>query len=162
MRNLNTKKEVQQLNRRIIMLSQFISRSAERCLSFFKILRQEKDFSWPDECWQAFEDLKRYPTSPPLLVKLEVGEMLYLYLATSPEAVSSVLVWKNKSRIYQLIYYTSKVLHEVETRYSKAEKMIFALVISAQQLHPYFQAHAIVVLIDQPLRVILHRPDTSG
>ncbi|XP_073103279.1 uncharacterized protein [Elaeis guineensis] len=40
--------------------------------------------------------------------------------------------------------------------------MIFALVISAQRLRSYFQAHAIMVLTDQPLRAILHRPDTSG
>ncbi|XP_073117080.1 uncharacterized protein [Elaeis guineensis] len=31
-----------------------------------------------------------------------------------------------------------------------------------RRLRLYFQAHAIVVLTDQPLRAILHRPDTSG
>ncbi|XP_073117125.1 uncharacterized protein [Elaeis guineensis] len=127
-----------------------------------KVTLPARQFSWPDECRQAFEELKKYLTSPPLLVRPKVGEVLYLYLATSPEAVSSVLVWKNENRVHQPIYYVSKVLHEAETRYSKAEKMIFALVISAQRLHPYFQAHAIVVLTDQPLRAILHRPDTSG
>ncbi|XP_073098834.1 uncharacterized protein [Elaeis guineensis] len=50
MRHPNTKKKVQQLNGKIIALSRFIFRSAERCLSFFKILRQTKDFSWPNEC----------------------------------------------------------------------------------------------------------------
>ena len=40
--------------------------------------------------------------------------------------------------------------------------MIFTLTVSAQRLRPYFQAHAIVVLTNQPLRAILHRPDTSG
>ncbi|XP_073112333.1 uncharacterized protein [Elaeis guineensis] len=114
------------------------------------------------ERMEAFEELKKYLTSPPLLVRSEVGEVLYLYLATSPEAVSSVLVRENENRIHQPIYYVSKVLHEAETRYSKVKKMIFALVISAQRLRPYFQAHAIVVLTDQPLRAILHRPDTSG
>ncbi|XP_073118051.1 uncharacterized protein [Elaeis guineensis] len=125
-------------------------------------LAADKQFSWPDECRQAFEELKKYLTSPPLLVRPEVGEVLYLYLATSPEAVSSVLIWENENRVHQPVYYVSKVLHEAETRYSRAEKMIFALVISAQRLRPYFQAHAIVVLTDQPLRAILHRPDTSG
>ncbi|XP_073109552.1 uncharacterized protein [Elaeis guineensis] len=111
---------------------------------------------------KAFEELKKYLASPPLLVRPEVGEVLYLYLATSPEAVSSVLVRENENRVHQPVYYVSKVLHEAETRYSKAEKMIFALVISAQRLRPYFQAHAIMVLTDQPRRAILHRPDKSG
>ena len=83
MQHPNTKKKVQQLNERIIALSRFISRSAERCLLFFKTLRQTKDFFWPNECQQAFEDLKKYLTSPPLLVKSEVREILYLYLATA-------------------------------------------------------------------------------
>ena len=80
------------MNGKVVALSRFISRSDERCLLFFKTLRQAKGFFWSDECRRAFEDLKRYLASPPLLVKPEVGETLYLYLATSSEAVSSVLV----------------------------------------------------------------------
>ena len=52
------------------------------------------------------------------------------------------------------------MLHNVEVRYSRAEKMIYALIISSQRLRPYFQAHPIVILTDQSLKVILHRSDT--
>ena len=55
----SSKKEIQQLNGRIVALSRFISRSIKRCLPFFKILWQTKDFLWSDECWQSFEDLKK-------------------------------------------------------------------------------------------------------
>ncbi|XP_077215785.1 uncharacterized protein LOC143850414 [Tasmannia lanceolata] len=34
--------------------------------------------------------------------------------------------------------------------------------MAARKLRPYFQAHTIKVLTGQPLRQILHRPDTSG
>ncbi|XP_077232053.1 uncharacterized protein LOC143865834 [Tasmannia lanceolata] len=33
--------------------------------------------------------------------------------------------------------------------------------MAARKLRPYFQAHMIKVLTDQPLRQVLHRPDTS-
>ncbi|KAL6335721.1 hypothetical protein AAG906_039484 [Vitis piasezkii] len=33
---------------------------------------------------------------------------------------------------------------------------------AAQKLRPYFQAHLVVVLTDQPLRNILHKPDLTG
>ncbi|RVW59785.1 hypothetical protein CK203_100620 [Vitis vinifera] len=33
---------------------------------------------------------------------------------------------------------------------------------AAQKLRPYFQAHPVVVLTDQPLRNILHKPDLTG
>ena len=114
MKHSSSKKEIQQLNRRIIVLNRFISKSTERCLPFFKILRQAKDFSWLDKWWQSFEDLKKYLTSPSLLTKSKMEEILYLYLATSIEAVSSVLVQEDKNRIQRSIYYTSKVLHNAE------------------------------------------------
>ncbi|XP_077226454.1 uncharacterized protein LOC143859686 [Tasmannia lanceolata] len=34
--------------------------------------------------------------------------------------------------------------------------------MAARKLRPYFQAHTIKVLTDQPLRQVLHKPDTSG
>ncbi|KAI5313969.1 hypothetical protein L3X38_043145 [Prunus dulcis] len=48
-----------------------------------------------------------------------------------------------------------------ETRYPKLEKLILALVVSAQKLRPYYQAHRVIVMTDFPLRSILHSPDAS-
>ncbi|KAL0433749.1 UNVERIFIED_CONTAM: hypothetical protein Slati_2709200 [Sesamum latifolium] len=52
--------EVQRLTGRIAALSRFISKSIEKGLPFFKILRKVKNFEWTKECQQAFEDLKIY------------------------------------------------------------------------------------------------------
>ncbi|KAK3018894.1 hypothetical protein RJ639_002846 [Escallonia herrerae] len=60
------------------------------------------------------------------------------------------------------IHYVSKVLQGAEQRYPNTEKLAFALLIATRKLRPYFQNHAIVVLIDKPLRRILHKPDLSG
>ena len=40
----------------------------------------------------AFEDLKAYLSSPPLLSPSKPGEKLFLYLAISPIAVNTALV----------------------------------------------------------------------
>lgn len=40
--------------------------------------------------------------------------------------------------------------------------MAFTVVIVARKLRPYFQAHAIKVLTNQPLKRALHSPKTSG
>ena len=61
-------------------------------------------------------------------------------MAVSPAAVSSVLVRK-EDKLQKPVYYTSRILRDAETRYSKLEKTIFALIISARRLRPYFQAH---------------------
>ncbi|KAL0405505.1 UNVERIFIED_CONTAM: hypothetical protein Slati_3864400 [Sesamum latifolium] len=52
--------EVQRLTGRITALSRFISKSAEKSLPFFKVLRKVKFFEWDTSWQQAFEELKNY------------------------------------------------------------------------------------------------------
>ena len=52
MQSLRNTKQLQKLTRRLAALNQFISRSINKCLPFFKILR--KAFDWSDECEEAF------------------------------------------------------------------------------------------------------------
>ena len=41
------------------------------------------------------------------------------------------------------------------------EKLAFALVTAAQKLKPYFQAHTIIVLTDQPLKRVMSSPEAA-
>ncbi|KAK8913989.1 hypothetical protein KSP39_PZI024103 [Platanthera zijinensis] len=156
-------KDVQRLNGRITALSRFLARTGDKYLPFFKILRGARNsgFQWTDECQSAFKSLKQYLASPPLLSKPAPGEILFLYLAITPAALSSVLV-KDEGGIQRPIYYLSKILSDTETRYPAADKTALALVFSARKLRPYFQAHTIKVLTELPLRAILQKPEASG
>ena len=60
------------------------------------------------------------------------------------------------------MYYASNGLVDSETRYPLIEKLALALVILARRLRPYFQAHTIHVLTNQPLRQVLQKLETSG
>ena len=42
------------------------------------------------------------------------------------------------------------------------EKLAFALVMVARKLKPYFQAHTIIVLTDQPLKRAMSSPEVAG
>ena len=99
-----TVKEVQKLTDRIAALNRFISRATDKCLPFFKTLKQA--FAWTDECEEAFQDLKRYLSNPPLLSSLKEGENLYLYLAVSTTAVSVALI-REEAKKHLPIYYVS-------------------------------------------------------
>ena len=142
---LRTVKEVQSLNGKVVALNRFVSKATDRCLPFFRILR--KSFEWTDECQKAFENLKKYLSSPPLLSPSRPGEELYLYIAVSQAAVSAVLV-KEEGGSQRPIYFISRAFRGAEERYPRMEKLAFALVTAARKLKLYFQAHTIIVLMD--------------
>ena len=85
-----TVKEVQSLNGKVMALNKFDSKATDKCLPFLRTLR--KSFEWTDECQKAFEDLKKYLLSPPLLSPSKLREELYLYIAVSQAAFSVALV----------------------------------------------------------------------
>ena len=83
-------KEVQKLIRRIATLNRFVSKVTDKCLPFFKTLKQA--FAWTEECEATFQELKHYLSNPPLLSSSKEGENLYLYMAISATAVSAALI----------------------------------------------------------------------
>ena len=106
-------------------------------MPFFQVLRRSKDFCWTAEYQQTFAELKNYLGIPLLLAKPESKEELFLYLAVSPMALAAVLV-REEAKMQRSIYYVSRVLRDVETRYSRLEKLIYYLLIAARRLRPYF------------------------
>ena len=78
------------MNGKVAALNRFVSKATDKCLPFFRVLR--KSFEWTDECHKAFEDLKKYLSSLPLLSLSMPGEELYLYIAVSQVAISAALV----------------------------------------------------------------------
>ena len=123
-----TVKAVQSLNGKVVALNRFVSKATDRCLPFFRILR--KSFEWTDECQKAFEDLKKYLSSPPLLSPSRPGEELYLYIAVSQAAVSAALV-REEGGSQRPVYFISKAFRGTEERYPRIEKLAFALMTMA-------------------------------
>ena len=72
----------------------------------------------------------------PMLTALEPGEDLFMYLSVSDHAVSVVLL--RDQGVQQPVYYISKKLVDVETRYLPLEKLVLALVHAMRKLPHYF------------------------
>ncbi|KAK3035415.1 hypothetical protein RJ639_032943 [Escallonia herrerae] len=101
MKSPKTIKQVQELTRRVATLGRFMSKSAKKCLPFFKAIRKAKDFEWIEECQKSFEELKRYLSSPPLLTKPVTGEDLFLYLSISESHTIIVLTDQPLGKVIQ-------------------------------------------------------------
>lgn len=156
-----TLNEVQKLNGMINALGRFISFSAKRCLPFYKAIKRDKTFSWDKDCQEAFDSIKKFLGSPPLLSRPEGNEELVMYLAATDEAVGSVLIRETDGEQHP-VYYTSKVQKNAELRYPRIEKLALALICATERLRPYFQAHTVIVRTNFPLRKVLQRPESSG
>ena len=142
-------KEVQKLTGRIVAFNKFISKAMEKCLPFFKTLKQA--FTWTDECEVVFQILKHYLSNPPLLSLSKERENLYLYLAVSAIAMSVALVWEEDRKQFP-IYYVSQAFQGAEAKYLRIEKIVFTLIVASRKLRPYFQANPILVMMDQPIK----------
>ena len=112
-------------------LNRFISQSADRCRPFFQLLHKWKNFEWTKECIIAFEELKQYLSHPLVLSRLEKEEVLYAYIAVIDRAVSLVLI-RTEVKVQRHVYYVSKSLQEVETRY--LEKAVLAIKHATRKL----------------------------
>jgi len=95
--------------------------------------------------------LKTYLAQLPKIASPVEGEVLVLYLAVSEHAVSAVLVAK-RAKEQIPVYYVSHTLAGAKLNYPLIEKFAYALVMASRKLRPYFKAHKILVLTDQPLR----------
>ncbi|XP_042400764.1 uncharacterized protein LOC121990755 [Zingiber officinale] len=154
-------KEVQRLTGRITALSRFISKSADRSLTFFKILRRATKFQWDDECDKAFEELKQYLSPLPILAKPTMGEPLLFYLSSTEHAIDSALITEKGGK-QQPVYFLSHILKDAESHYTGLEKLSYALILAARRLRPYFLAHSIIVMTNSALDRVLLNPEASG
>jgi hypothetical protein len=68
MRPPRSLKEMQHLAGCMAALGCFIARSGEKALPFFKLMKRTGKFKWTPEVDKAFIELKRYLTSPPIMV----------------------------------------------------------------------------------------------
>ena len=97
------------------------------CEPIFKLLRRNEPHAWNDECQEAFELVKEYLLHPPILVPLQHGKPLLLYLSIIGDTVGNMLAQEDADKNERAVYYLSKRFHDYETRYTPIEKPCFAL-----------------------------------
>jgi hypothetical protein len=161
----STKKGAQRLIGRLTSLNRFISRSAERNLPFFELLKSAEVFQWGPTQQKAFEELKQYLIDLTTLTPPVLGAPLLLYVAASHSAVSAALVQEKlegqaKKEVH--VYFLSKVLSLSKKNYTELEKVLYVVLMASRKLRHYFQAYHIIVPSSQPLKDIMRNREATG
>ncbi|KAM2898527.1 hypothetical protein COP2_008052 [Malus domestica] len=77
-RNLHEQKSLQG---RLAFIRRFISNLAGRCQPFSRLMKKDVPFVWDEVCHNAFESIKKYLSTPPVLGAPVPGKPLILYIA---------------------------------------------------------------------------------
>jgi hypothetical protein len=160
----NLKKGAQRLVGRLVSLNRFISRSAERNLPFFEILKPAEVFQWGPVQQKAFEELKQYLIYLTTLTPPSPGAPLLLYVAASHSAVTAALVQEKldgQIKKQAPVYFVSEVLSLSKRNHTELEKVLYAVLMASRKLRHYFQAYHIIVPSSQPLKDIMRNREAT-
>jgi hypothetical protein len=116
----SSRKGAQRLAGRLASLNRFISRSVERNLPFFKVLKSVEVFQWGPAQQKAFEELKQYLIDLTTLTTPSSETPLLLYMVASHAAVSVVLVQEKQDgqvKKQAPVYFISEVLSPSKKNY---------------------------------------------
>jgi hypothetical protein len=161
----STKKGAQRLTGRLASLNRFISRSAERNLPFFEVLKSTEVFQWGSAQQKAFKELKQYLIDLTTLTPPAPGAPLLLYVAASHSVVSVVLVQEKlegQTKKQAPVYFVSEVLSLSKKNYTELEKVLYDVLMASRKLRHYFQAYHIIVPSSQPLKDIMRKREAIG
>lgn len=129
------KKELQYLVGKVNFVRRFISNLSGRIEPLAPLLKLKvgQEFRGIDRHQKVLDDIKRYLTSPPVLVPAQRGVPFRLYLSANQRSMGSALtqVQERKERV---IFYLSRCLIDVKTRYAEIERLALCLYFSCTKL----------------------------
>jgi hypothetical protein len=137
-----TEKEVHGFLGRLNYIARFISHLTATCEPIFKLLRKDQAIEWNEDCQEAFDKIKEYLQTPPILVPPVPGRPLIMYLTVLDESMGCVLGQHDETgRKEHAIYFLSKKFTDCESRYTSLEKSCCALAWAAKRLRQYMLTH---------------------
>ncbi|KAL0543834.1 hypothetical protein IC582_018939 [Cucumis melo] len=137
-----TEKEIRGFLGRLNYISKFISHLTPTCEPIFKLLHKNNQGKWNKDCEKAFNKIKQYLQSPPVLIPPAPGQPLILYLIVLESSMDGILGQHDLSgKKEDTIYYLTKTFTDYEFRYSMLERTCCALVWTAHRLRQYMLYH---------------------
>ncbi|CAN6686921.1 unnamed protein product [Malus baccata var. baccata] len=159
------KVQLQRLLGKINFLRRFIANLAGKIQPLTSLLRlkDKENFEWGAPHQKAFDSIKAYLTSPPVLVPPQRGKPLKLYISASDKSIGSLLAQNNKGGKEQAVYYLSRILTEVETTYSLVERLCLALYFTVNKLRHYMlPCHVHITTKTDMIKYMLSKPMLTG
>jgi hypothetical protein len=156
--------EVQKFLGKVNYLRRFISNLAEKINAFTPIFRLKNDveFTWRAERHKAFDLIRKYLSSAPVLKVPQVGVPFRLYIAAEDKVIGAVLTQETKGKKHVVTYLSRRPV-DAETRYTFIEKLCLCLFYACTKCRCYLlSSHCVVSSQTSVIKYMLQNPIMSG
>jgi hypothetical protein len=117
---------------------------------------------WGDEQQKAFNRIKGYLMSPPVLRAPESGEEFRLYIAATERVIGTALTQEHAGKEFVIAYMIRRMLDD-ETRYVHIEKLCLALYYACLKFRHYILSSSCTVVGQHDVvRHMMQEPILSG
>ena len=134
-------KELRGLQGHLAYIRRFIPNLLSHCRPLSHLMNKGAPFERDDSCQKAFNSIKRYLFSPPIVGAPIPGKPHLLYIIAQEHSLGALCAQENSEGMEKAFYYLSRTLVGAELNYSSIEKMSLALMFVVQKLKHYMQAH---------------------
>ncbi|KAM2238273.1 hypothetical protein ACFX1S_013546 [Malus domestica] len=104
-------------------------------------------FKFDDECEKAFNHLKKFLTSAPIIVPPDWSLPFELICDASDYAIGVVL-GQRKDKQPHVIYYASRALNDGQLNYSTTEKELLVVVFALDKFRSYLHGTKVIIYSD--------------
>ena len=121
-----------------------------------RLTRKGETFVWGNEQDSAFKKLKDSLVNAKSIAFFNPKADTRLIVDASPVGLGGILVQRQKDGNYKPVYYGSRALTDVETRYSQTEREALAVVWACEYFHFYIFHSSVTIQTDhKPLLSLL-------
>ena len=96
-------KELRGLQGRLAYIRRFIADLSDRCQPFTRLMKKGASFVWDQACQEAYENIKRYLTKPPVLIAPTSGKLFLLYVKVMDHSLGALLAQKDDNVTNRLL-----------------------------------------------------------
>lgn len=125
-------KEMQSFHGLANYYRKFIPGFAKIATPLYQLTNKDQPFIWTEECTEAFTALKKALTTSPVLAYPDFEKLFDITTDASSRAVGAILEQEGR-----VIFYASKTLTQVQSRWSATELELYGVMFGCQTFRHY-------------------------
>ncbi|XP_037776259.1 uncharacterized protein LOC119573219 [Penaeus monodon] len=146
----NTRKSLMRFLGMVGFYRRYCPNLAEVAAPLTRLTSQKVSFSWTSECQRAFERLKRFLSSDPVLAAPDFQKPFILHTDASDIATGAVLLQEDDEGVLHPVAYHSAKLSKHQLAYSTIEKELLGIITAIKKFECYLYggAHPVQIFTD--------------